>query len=62
MNPAAPIDNPKAQGPQQPGFVVVELKEDREVTVGGPYDEATAKSVLRLLAWAGAVARIERAE
>ena len=47
---------------QQPGFVVIERKEGgREVTIGGPYDEATARSVLKLYRWAGAVARIEPA-
>jgi hypothetical protein len=68
MNPAAgradaptnPI--PTASEPHPPDFFVIERKEGgREVTIGGPYNEATAQSVLRLLAWAGAVARIERA-
>jgi hypothetical protein len=50
-------------GPQHHRFVVVERKEcGREIVIGGPYDdEATASSVVRLFAWAGAVARIERA-
>jgi hypothetical protein len=46
---------------QQPGFVVIERKEGgREVRIGDIYDEATARSVVKLLMWAGAVARIER--
>jgi hypothetical protein len=54
--PLAPL------APQQPSFVVIERKESgREVRVGGLYDEATALSVARLLAWAGAAARVERA-
>ena len=48
--------------PQQPGWVVIQAKESgREDVVGRYDDEATALSVARLLAWAGAVARIERA-
>jgi hypothetical protein len=47
---------------QHLGFVVIESKASgREVVVGRCDDEATARSVLRLLSWAGAVARIERA-
>jgi hypothetical protein len=46
---------------QQPAYVVIERKESREVIVGGPCDEATARSVLKLFRWAGAVARIEPA-
>ena len=66
--PAECADAPEVGGAihhheQHPGFVVIERKEGgREVTVGGPYDEATDRSVAKLLAWAGAVARIERAE
>jgi hypothetical protein len=47
--------------PQPCGFVVIQQKETREVEVGRYADEATALSVVRLLAWAGAVARVERA-
>jgi hypothetical protein len=48
--------------PQQPDYVVIERKEGgREVTIGGPYNEAMARSVLKLFRWAGAVARIEPA-
>jgi hypothetical protein len=51
-----------AQAALAPGFVVIESKASgREVVVGRCDDEETALSVLRLLAWAGAVARIERA-
>jgi hypothetical protein len=47
---------------QQPDYVVIERKEGgREVTIGGPYNEAMARSVLKLFRWAGAVARIEPA-
>jgi hypothetical protein len=54
---------PTASTPQPPGFVVVERKEGgREVVVGRYDDEATALSVMRLLAWAGGIARVERAE
>jgi hypothetical protein len=55
-------DTVLAPASQQPSFVVIERKEGgREVTIGGPYNEATARSVLKLYRWAGAVARIEPA-
>jgi hypothetical protein len=64
MNPAAERDDALEEGgvhhhhEQHPGFVVIEQKDGREVTVGR-YDEATARSVLKLLRWAGAIARVE---
>jgi hypothetical protein len=59
MNPAAE----RADAPQPLAFVVIESKASgREAVVGRYDDEATALSVVRLLAWAGAVSRIERAE
>lgn len=45
----------------QPPFLVIESKSSGRKAVVGCYDdEATALSVVRLLAWAGGVARIER--
>jgi hypothetical protein len=51
---------PTTSAPHQPRFIVIQSKASREVVVGHYDDEKTARSVMRLLAWAGAVARIER--
>jgi hypothetical protein len=61
--PAKRAAAPTASALQCTSFVVIESKTSgREVVVGRCDDEATALSILRLLVWAGAVARIERAE
>jgi hypothetical protein len=57
MNPTAE----RADPPQPPCFLVIQSKSTgREALVGRYHDEETARSVVRLLAWAGAISRIER--
>ena len=48
--------------PQPPAYVVIELKSSGRESVVGYYDDyVTARSVVKLLQWAGSVARIEPA-
>jgi hypothetical protein len=48
--------------PQQPGYLVIESKSSGRESVVGRYDDyVTARSVVKLLEWAGGTARIEPA-
>ena len=62
MKPRDPAAGSAQTEQQWPGYIVIESKSSGREAVVGCYDDyATARSVVKLLQWAGGTARIEPA-